>query len=140
MNNLQHITWENNKNVGFPLKWLLDAFFPLTSIMILNNSPLSAFSISRRIYNHVCLSVTLKGSMHMWPTLLATLAATLKRLWYLIFLKNVCSVPQNLLCWDRHLCIPILPSVSSYIVMWTLLKEKGKLSVGIFLTYATNIN
>lgn len=73
-------------------------FFPLTLIMILNNSLLSAFSKSKHVCNHVALSVTLKRSAHIWPTLLGPLEATLfKILVSGILKKYVSSVPENLL-------------------------------------------
>lgn len=134
------MTWEN-KNVGFPSNWLLDAFFLLILIMILNNSPLSAFSKRKHVCNHLALSLTLKRSMHIWPTLLAPLEATLLKILVSVILeKYASSVPQNLLCCDRHFSIPVLPLVSSYAVMWILLKEQRKLSVVILLTCTTNID
>lgn len=56
--------------------------------------------------------------MRIWPTLLAPLEAILFKILVSVILeKYVSSVPQNLLCCDRHLCIPVLPLVSLYAVM-----------------------
>lgn len=51
--------------------------------------------------------------MHIWPTLLASLEPTLLKIIVSgILEKYASSVSQNLLCWDRHLCIPVLASIS----------------------------
>lgn len=110
-------------------------FFLVTLIMILNRSPLSVFSRSKYVCNYLALSVMLKRSVDTWPTVLVPLAAILLKVvasdtleMSSLYLRN-CRVQIDTCTFQYyHPCHLMLECGNCY-------KEKGKLSVVIFLTF-----